>query len=150
LNDNCVVDVEFACLKCIYMGIFGVCAKLMKNDVVVVKLWMISWLIIVVDVMGYVVDELMHWVFIFMDWWWELDCCWRFWWNFVGLLNYVELMFWFCVTLGAFWCINTCKQLLGRVWIIGRSKFGVLSEKGLKPVTFLTELMLGRLSEQTQ
>jgi len=42
LNDNCVVDVEFACLNCIYKSMFGVCTKLMKNDVVVVKLWMIS------------------------------------------------------------------------------------------------------------
>jgi len=56
----------------IYMGMFGVCTKLMKNDVVVVKLWMISWLIVVVVVMGCVVDELMHWVFIIMDGWCEI------------------------------------------------------------------------------
>jgi len=42
------------------MSIFGFCAKLMKNDVVVVNLWMISWLNVVVVVMGCVVDELMH------------------------------------------------------------------------------------------
>jgi len=36
--------------------------------------------------MGCVVDELMSWVFIIMDWWCELGCCWEFWWNFVGLL----------------------------------------------------------------
>jgi len=63
------------------MGILCVCTKLMKNDVVVV--------------IGCVVDELMSWVFIIMDWWCELDCCWEFWWNFVGLLNYVEMRFWF-------------------------------------------------------
>ncbi len=68
MNDNCVVDVEFACLKCIDMVMFGVCTKLVENDVVIVKLWMISWLnVVVVVVMGCVVDELMHWVFIFMD-----------------------------------------------------------------------------------
>jgi len=53
------------------MGMFGVCTKLMKIDVVVVKLWMISLLnvvVVVVVVMGCVVDELMHWVFIFVDW----------------------------------------------------------------------------------
>jgi len=61
------------------MGMFCVCTKFMNNDVVVVKLWMISWLNVDVVVMGCVVDELMHWVFIFMDWWWKLDCCWRFW-----------------------------------------------------------------------
>jgi len=58
-------------LNYIYMGMFGVCTKLMKIDVVVVKLWMISLLnvvVVVVVVMGCVVDELMHWVFIFVDW----------------------------------------------------------------------------------
>jgi len=54
-------------LKCIYMSMFGFCAKLMKNDVVIANLWMISWLNVVV-VIRCVVDELMHWVFIFMDW----------------------------------------------------------------------------------
>jgi len=67
LNDNCVVDVEFVCLECLYMSMFGVCTKLIENDVVVVKLWMISWLNIVVVVMECVVDELMHWVFIIVD-----------------------------------------------------------------------------------
>jgi len=44
LHDNCVVDVEFVCLECVCvcMRMFGVCRKLMENDVVVVKLWMIS------------------------------------------------------------------------------------------------------------
>jgi len=133
------------------MSMFGVSTKLMKNDVVVVKLWMNSWLnvVVVVVVMGCVVDELMHWVFIFLDWWWKFDCCWRFWWN---LLDCWIMMKWcfdfkFCVTLSALLCSYTCKQLLGRVWVFGRSKFGILGEKGLEPVTFLTELMNGRLSE---
>jgi len=32
LNDNCVVDVEFECLNhiYIYIGMFGVCTKLMN------------------------------------------------------------------------------------------------------------------------
>jgi len=69
----------------IYMKLFDVWIELMKNDVVVVKLWMISWLNVVVVVMGCVVDELMHWVFTIVDWWCELSCCWKFWWNFVEL-----------------------------------------------------------------
>jgi len=67
LNDNCIVDVEVVCLECIYISMFGVCTKLMENDVVVVKLWMISWLNVVVVVMECVVDELMHWVFIMLE-----------------------------------------------------------------------------------
>jgi len=59
----------------VYMGILCVCTKLMKNDVIVVCSWLISWLIVVV-VMECVVDELMPWVFIIMDWWCELGCCW--------------------------------------------------------------------------
>jgi len=84
---------SYLSLECIYMSMFGVCTKLMENDVVVVKLWMISWLNVVVVVMECVFDELMHWVFIIVNWWCELGCCWKFWWNFVGLLNYVEMMF---------------------------------------------------------
>jgi len=53
----------------------------------------------------------------------------------------------FCVTLSAFLYTHTCKQPLERVWTFGRSKFGFLGEKGLEPVSFLIELMTGRLSE---
>jgi len=77
----------------VYMGLLCVCTKLKKNDVVVVDSWVISWLIVVDVVMGCVVDELMPRVFIIMDWWCELGCSWEFWWSFVGLLNYVEMMF---------------------------------------------------------
>ena len=52
------------------------------------------------------------------------------------------------MTLSALLCSYTCKQLLGRVWVFGRSKFRILGEKGLEPVTFLTELMNARLSER--
>jgi len=55
--------------KVIYVGMLCFCVKLMKNAVVVVELWMSSWLDVVVVVMECVVDELMHWVFIIMDWW---------------------------------------------------------------------------------
>jgi len=45
----------------VYMGLLCVYTKLMKNDVVVVDSWVISWLfvVVVVVVMGCVVDELM-------------------------------------------------------------------------------------------
>ena len=149
MNDNWVVDVEFACLNCIYMSMFGVSTKLMENDVVVVKLWMISWLNVVV-VMGCVLDELMHWVFIFMDWWWKIGMLLKV---LVKLVNCWIMMKWcfdfkFCVTLSALLCSYTCKQHLGRVWTFERSKFGILGEKGLEPVTFLTEQMTVRLSER--
>jgi len=129
---------------------FGVCTKLMNNDVVVVKLWMISWLNVVVVVMECVVDGLMHWVFIIVDWWCELLLLLKVWWN---LLDCWIMMKWcfafkFCVTLNALLCSYVCKQLLGRVWVFGRSKFGILGEKWLEPVTFLTELMNCRLSER--
>jgi len=78
------------------MGVFCVCVKLMLNEVVVVKLWMISWLNVVVVVMGCVVDELMHWVFLFIDWWWKLLLM-KVWWNLDELLNYDEMMFCFQV-----------------------------------------------------
>jgi len=51
--------------KCVYVVMFCVCVKLIKNEVVVVELWMISWLFVVV--LGCVVDELMHWVFIIVN-----------------------------------------------------------------------------------
>jgi len=79
----------------------------------------------------------------------KLECCWRFWWN---LLNCWIMMKWcfdfkFYVTLSALLCSYTCKQHLGRVWTFERSKFGILGEKGLESVTFLTEHMTVRLSE---
>ena len=58
MNDNCVVDVEFACLKVIYVGILCFCVKLMKIEVVVVELWVNSWLFVVDVVLEHVVDEL--------------------------------------------------------------------------------------------
>jgi len=86
LNDNCVVNVELVCLECLYMSMFGACTKLMENDVVVVKLWMISWfnVVVVVVVMECVVDELMYWVFIIVGLWWNLSCCWKFYEKWVG------------------------------------------------------------------
>ena len=70
LNNNCVVDDEFACQKVMYMGMLCFCEKLMKNEVVVVELWVNSWLFVVDVVLKHVVDELMPWVSLFVNWWW--------------------------------------------------------------------------------
>jgi len=72
LNDNCVVDVEFACLKVIYVGILCFCVKLMNNEVVVVGLWVNTWLFVVDVVLEHVVDAWIQWVSLFVIWWWEL------------------------------------------------------------------------------
>ena len=111
------------------MVMFGVCTKLVENDVVVVKLWMISWLNDVVVVAECVVDELMHWVFIFMDWWWKIEMLLKVLVKLVGLLNYDEMLFCFkfCVTLSALLCSYTCKKLLGTslgIWKIKIWDFG--------------------------
>jgi len=102
--------------KCIYMGMFCYCVKLMKNEVVVVELWMVSWLIVVVVVvvvvvLGCIVVELMHSVFMLVDWWCELLLLLlKVWWNLVELLNYDEMMLWFQV-LGIFRCLLMYKDL---------------------------------------
>jgi len=46
--------------------------KLMKNEVVVVELWVNSWLFVVDVVLDHVVDELISWVSLFVNWGWEL------------------------------------------------------------------------------
>jgi len=91
-------------------------------------LWLLLW-----DVL------LMNWCIEYSYLWIgdeKLECCWRFWWT---LLNCWIMMKWcyvfkFCVTLSALLCSYSCKQLLGRVWVFRRSKFGILGEKELEPV----------------
>jgi len=51
-DDNWVVDVEFTCLSCIEMGGLLFLFKLVKYDVVVVELWMNSWLCDMIVVEG--------------------------------------------------------------------------------------------------
>jgi len=58
--------------KAIYVGILCFCVKLMKNEVVVVGVRVNSWLFVVDVVLEYVVDELIQWVSLFVNWWWEL------------------------------------------------------------------------------
>jgi len=47
--------------KVIYVGMFLFLWKLMNNEVMVVELWVNSWLLVVGVVLECVVDELMHW-----------------------------------------------------------------------------------------
>jgi len=44
----------------------------MNNEVVAVGLWVNSWLFVVDVVSEHVVDELISWVSLFVNWWWEL------------------------------------------------------------------------------
>ena len=44
--------------KVMYVGMLCFCVKLMKNEVVVVELWVNSWLIVVDVVLKHVVDKL--------------------------------------------------------------------------------------------
>jgi len=44
--------------KVIYVGMLCFCVKLMNNEVVVVELWVNSWLFVVDVVLEHVVDEL--------------------------------------------------------------------------------------------
>jgi len=66
----------------------------MKNEVVVIELWVDSWLFIVDVVLKHVVDELTQWVFLFLNWWWEL----------LLLLNICASMvnYWILIK----WCFN--------------------------------------------
>ena len=136
MNDNCVVDVEFVCLECIYMSMFGVCTKLMENDVVVVKLWMISWFnVVVVVVMECVVDELMHRVFIIVD----CDVNWLVVESFgETLLDCWIMLKWcfnfkFCATLSIFWVHILVNNLWERFRMLGDQNLGFWVKNGWNP-----------------
>jgi len=49
------------------MGILCFCVKLMKNEAVVVELWVNSWFFVVDVVLEHVVDELIQWVSLIKD-----------------------------------------------------------------------------------
>ena len=53
-----VVDDEFTCQKLLMWICFVFCEKWIKNEVVVVGVWVNSWLFDVDDVLEHVVDEL--------------------------------------------------------------------------------------------
>jgi len=79
--DNMIVYMNWMIICCwwwiympkvIYVGILCFCVKLINNEVVVVGLWVNSWLFVVDVVLEHVVDELISWVSLFVTWWWEL------------------------------------------------------------------------------
>jgi len=79
----------------------------MKNEVVVVELWVSSWLFVVDVVLEHVVDELIQWVSLFVNWWWELLLLLK---NCESLVNCGNLMKWcfnlkFYASLSVFSCI---------------------------------------------
>jgi hypothetical protein len=70
-------------------------------------------------------------------------------WKWVDLENYDEMtfIFMFDVFLKALLSSRTCKQSLKTYLGVGRSKLGILGEKGLEPESFVQELMTVLLSE---
>jgi hypothetical protein len=60
----------------------------------------------------------------------------------------MTFVFMFNVFLKALLSLWTCKQPLETYLGVGRSKFGILGEKGLEPESFSAELMTVRLSER--
>ena len=120
----------------------------MKNEVVVVELWVNSWLFVVDVVLEHVVDELIQWVSLFVKWWWELlllKIC-------ESLVNCWILMNWcfilkFYASLSVFSCIRPVNIIWNEFWVLERSKLGFLGKKGLKPEGFFSELISVRLSE---
>jgi len=125
--------------KCIYVGMFCVCVKLMKNEVVVVELWMISWLyVVVVVVLGCVVDELMHWVFIIVNCWWELFLLLKVWWSWLNCWIMIKwcFNFKFCVSLSAFLCIRPVNIFWDEFGHLKDQNLGFWVKRGWNPKLF--------------
>jgi len=76
--------------KVIYVGILCFCVKLMNNEVVVVGLWVNSWLFVVDVVLEHVVDEFISWVSLLVMR--IVDVVEKLW-KFCELLNFDEMMF---------------------------------------------------------
>jgi len=76
-----------------YVGMLCFCVKLMKNEVVVVELWVDSWLFVVdvilktccwwIDSMGIPICELVMRIVVVVENWWK----------FGELLNFGEMVF---------------------------------------------------------
>ena len=102
----------------IYVGMLCFCEKLVNNEVVVVGLWVNSWLF-VVDVVLEHVDELIPWVSLFVIWRWRLllllKIC-------ESLLNCWILMKWcfnlkFYASLSVFSCIWPVNIIWNEFWV---------------------------------
>jgi len=105
--------------KVMYVGMLWFCVKLIKNEVVVVELWVDSWLFVVDVVLKHGVDELTQWVFIFVNWWWELllllKIC-------ESLVNCWILVKWcfnikFYASLSVFSCIWPVNTICNEFWV---------------------------------
>jgi len=105
--------------KVIYVGMLCFCVKLMNNEVVVVGLWVNSWLFVVDVVLEHVVDELISRIPLFVIWWWELllllKIC-------KSLVNCWILVKWcfnlkFYASLSVFSCMWPVNIILNEFWV---------------------------------
>jgi len=111
--------------KVIYVGILCFWVKLMKNEVLVVELWVNSWFFVVDVILEHVVDELIQWVSLFVNWWWGLLLLLK---NWESLVNWGNLMKWcFNLKFYASLCVISC---IWPVNIFGTS-FGHLKDQNL-------------------
>ena len=135
-------------------GYIMFCVKLMNNEVVVVGLWVNSWLFVVDVVLEHVVDELISWVFLFVTWWWELlllkNC--------ESFVNCRNLMKWcfnvkFYASLSVFSCIWPVNIIWDEFWVWKDQNWGFWRKRVWNPKFFLRtdERSLKRaLSEHAQ
>jgi len=135
--------------KVMYVGMLCFCVKLIKNEVVVVELWVDSWLFVVDVVLKHVVDELTQWVFLFVNWWWELllllKIC-------ESLVNCWILMKWcfnlkFYASLSVFSCIWLVNIIWNEFWVGKDQNWDFWRKRGWNSKFFFPGLMNIRLSE---
>jgi len=116
--------------------------------IVVVELWVDSWLFVVDVVLKHVVDELTQWVFLFVKWWWELllllKICER-------LVNCWILLKWcfnlkFYGSLSVFSCIWPVNIIGNKFWV-GKDQNWDFWRKRVWNSKFFSRLMSVRLSE---
>jgi len=121
-----------------YVAILCFCVELMMNEVVVVELWVNSWLFVVDVVLEHVIDEMIQWVSLFVNWWWEL---WLLLKNCESLVIWWILMKWcfnlkFYASLSVFSCIWPVNIIWNEFWVLERSNLGFWGKNGLKPEGF--------------
>jgi len=129
--------------KVMYVGMLCFCVKLMKNEVVVVELWVDSWLFVVDVVLKHVVDELTQWVFLFVNRWWEL---------FSWLKICESLVNWcfdlkFYASLSVFSCIWPVNIIWNGFWVGKDQNWDFWRKRVWNSKFFFPGLMSVRLSE---
>jgi hypothetical protein len=122
------------CMLEMYIWVYFVfCSKLVKYDIVSVRLSMNSWSIDIVVVMRCCCWWFMPWIFIIMELWCELSCCWKFWWNFVKLCwndVLISCSIWFWVSFYIHILLNNFWE---RIWTLGDTNFGFWVKNGWNP-----------------